>query len=51
MNKPEWFRKVIRPKDLIDMRRLIREYGINTVCEEAPAPIGENAIKIGPSQR
>jgi len=38
MNKPEWFRKVIRPKDLIDMRRLIREYGINTVCEEAACP-------------
>jgi lipoic acid synthetase len=38
MNKPEWFRKVIRPRELIDMRRLIREYGLNTVCEEAACP-------------
>jgi lipoic acid synthetase len=38
MNKPEWFRKVIRPKDLVDMRRLIMKYKLNTVCEEAACP-------------
>jgi len=38
MNKPEWFRKVISPKDLLNMRRLIRKYGLNTVCEEAACP-------------
>jgi lipoic acid synthetase len=38
MNKPEWFRKVIRPRELIGMRNLIREYGLNTVCEEAACP-------------
>jgi lipoic acid synthetase len=38
MNKPEWFRKVIRPKDLVEMRRLITEYKLNTVCEEAACP-------------
>jgi lipoic acid synthetase len=38
MNKPEWFRKVIRPKDLVEMRRLITEYRLNTVCEEAACP-------------
>jgi lipoyl synthase len=38
MNKPEWFRKVIRPRDLVEMRRLITEYKLNTVCEEAACP-------------
>jgi len=38
MNKPEWFRKVIRPNDLIEMRGLIRENKLNTVCEEAACP-------------
>lgn len=38
MNKPEWFRKVIRPNDLIEMRNLIRENKLNTVCEEAACP-------------
>ena len=37
-NKPEWFRKVIRPNDLIEMRGLIRENRLNTVCEEAACP-------------
>jgi lipoic acid synthetase len=38
MNKPEWFRKVIRPNDLIEMRDLIRDNRLNTVCEEAACP-------------
>jgi lipoic acid synthetase len=38
MHKPEWFRKVIRPRDLVEMRRLIMEYKLNTVCEEAACP-------------
>ncbi|RLB24190.1 MAG: lipoyl synthase [Deltaproteobacteria bacterium] len=38
MNKPEWFRKVIRANDLIQMRALIRENRLNTVCEEAACP-------------
>jgi len=38
MNKPEWFRKVIRPRDLVEMRRLIMKYRLNTVCEEAACP-------------
>jgi lipoic acid synthetase len=38
MNKPEWFRKVIRSNDLIEMRGLIRENKLNTVCEEAACP-------------
>jgi lipoic acid synthetase len=38
MHKPEWFRKVIRPRDLLEMRRLIMEYRLNTVCEEAACP-------------
>jgi len=38
MTKPEWFRKVIRPRDLVEMRRLISEYRLNTVCEEAACP-------------
>ena len=38
INKPEWFRKVIRPRDLLEMRRLIHEYKLNTVCEEAACP-------------
>ena len=38
MNKPEWFRKVIRQRDLVEMRRLIIEYKLNTVCEEAACP-------------
>jgi len=38
MNKPEWFRKVIRANDLIQMRALIRENSLNTVCEEAACP-------------
>jgi len=38
MNKPEWFRKVIRPRHLVEMRRLILEYRLNTVCEEAACP-------------
>ncbi len=38
MNKPEWFRKVIRPRDLLEMRRLIMAYRLNTVCEEAACP-------------
>ena len=38
MNKPEWFRKVIRPRDLVEMRRLIMGYKLNTVCEEAACP-------------
>ena len=37
-NKPEWFRKVIRPNDLIEMRGLIRDNRLNTVCEEAACP-------------
>jgi lipoic acid synthetase len=37
-NKPEWFRKVIRPNDLIEMRDLIRDNMLNTVCEEAACP-------------
>lgn len=37
-SKPEWFRKVLRPRDLIEMRSLIREYKLNTVCEEAACP-------------
>jgi lipoyl synthase len=38
MSKPEWFRKVIRPRDLVEMRRLILEHRLNTVCEEAACP-------------
>jgi len=38
MNKPEWFRKVIRANDLIQMRAFIRENRLNTVCEEAACP-------------
>jgi lipoic acid synthetase len=38
MHKPEWFNKVIRPKDLVEMRRLILKYRLNTVCEEAACP-------------
>jgi lipoic acid synthetase len=38
VNKPEWFRKVTRPRDLVEMRRLILEYRLNTVCEEAACP-------------
>jgi lipoyl synthase len=38
MDKPEWFRKVIRPRDLVEMRRLILEHRLNTVCEEAACP-------------
>ncbi len=38
MTKPEWFKKVIRPRDLVEMRRLILEYRLNTVCEEAACP-------------
>ena len=37
-NKPEWFQKVIRPHDLIEMRGLIRDNRLNTVCEEAACP-------------
>lgn len=37
-HKPEWFRKVIRLNDLAEMRELIREYRLNTVCEEAACP-------------
>jgi len=37
-NKPEWFRKVLRPNDLIEMRGLIRDNRLNTVCEEAACP-------------
>jgi len=36
--KPEWFRKVLRPKDLIEMRTFLRQYNLNTVCEEAACP-------------
>jgi len=38
MHKPAWFRKVIRPRDLVEMRRLIIKYRLNTVCEEAACP-------------
>ncbi|MFW6114711.1 MAG: lipoyl synthase [Thermodesulfobacteriota bacterium] len=38
MHKPEWFNKVISPKDLVEMRRLITKYKLNTVCEEAACP-------------
>lgn len=37
-SKPEWFRKAINRKDLVEMRDLIREYNLNTVCEEAACP-------------
>jgi lipoic acid synthetase len=36
--KPEWFRKTISLKDLTEMRRFIKEYNLNTVCEEAACP-------------
>ncbi len=38
MNKPEWFQKIIRPNDLIEMRGFIRENKLNTICEEAACP-------------
>lgn len=37
-SKPEWFRKAINRRDLTEMRELIREYNLNTVCEEAACP-------------
>lgn len=37
-SKPEWFRKAINRRDLVEMRELIREYNLNTVCEEAACP-------------
>ncbi|MDP2906587.1 MAG: lipoyl synthase, partial [Nanoarchaeota archaeon] len=36
--KPEWFRKTISLKDLTEMRKFIKEYNLNTVCEEAACP-------------
>lgn len=36
--KPEWFRKTQNLKDLVEMRKFIKEYNLNTVCEEAACP-------------
>lgn len=36
--KPEWFRKVISLKELVGMRKFIKEHNLNTVCEEAACP-------------
>lgn len=36
--KPEWFRKNLNLKDLTEMRSFIKEYKLNTVCEEAACP-------------
>jgi len=36
--KPEWFRKTQNLKDLVEMRKFIKEYRLNTVCEEAACP-------------
>ncbi len=36
--KPEWLRKVLRPKELLEMRKFIKEHQLNTVCEEAACP-------------
>ena len=42
MNKPEWLRKKIRLSDQAEMKVLLEEGGLHTICEEAVCPnIGE----------